>query len=268
MQYTINKHIIKVQIEGKKSFGKPIVLSELDDNLIKNTSWNEKGFSILPFLNKEKFEELFLGLRKLVINNLANIGIPVEPNFKLEDYHKVIRTDLLHTNFLNEIKLFSANAFPLSIRLIEEKISEYCKIPLTCKNPLTGHKVFHIRVVRPQSNDNNPLHRDVWIDRLRNAVNIYLPLAGSNELSSLCVVPNSHLWLESEIERTMEGALVNGRPFTVPAVTDTVKPLDIKRPSPKLNEVLIFSPYLIHGGAVNLNPDKTRFSLEMRFWRV
>ena len=37
---------------------------------------------------------------------------------------------------------------------------------------------------------------------------------------------------------------------------------------PRPNEVLVFSPYLIHGGAFNQQTDRTRVSLEMRFWRV
>ena len=45
-------------------------------------------------------------------------------------------------------------------------------------------------------------------------------------------------------------------------------PLTLERPNPGLNEVLVFSPYLIHGGAFNQQTDATRVSLEMRFWRV
>jgi ectoine hydroxylase-related dioxygenase (phytanoyl-CoA dioxygenase family) len=39
------------------------------------------------------------------------------------------------------------------------------------------------------------------------------------------------------------------------------------RPDPKIGEVLVFSPYLIHGGSVNLNDDTTRISIEVRLWR-
>ena len=126
---------------------------------------------------------------------------------------------------------------------------------------------FCVRVVRPRSRDNNPPHRDVWLDRLRHAINIYVPLAGSTALSSLPIVPGSHLWAESEIERTVSGARVNGIEFTVPSVVGSTKPLRIVRPDPGLNEFLVFSPYLIHGGAFNQLPDRTRVSLEMRFWR-
>lgn len=37
------------------------------------------------------------------------------------------------------------------------------------------------------------------------------------------------------------------------------------RPNPNTNEVMIFSPYLIHGCSDNSNDDSTRMSLEIRF---
>jgi len=41
----------------------------------------------------------------------------------------------------------------------------------------------------------------------------------------------------------------------------------LERPNPGENEMLLFSPYLVHGGGYNFNTDMTRISLEMRFWR-
>ena len=54
----------------------------------------------------------------------------------------------------------------------------------------------------------------------------------------------------------------------MPSVVGAAHPLALERPDPAANEVLVFSPYLIHGGAYNQQPDRTRVSLEMRFWRV
>jgi ectoine hydroxylase-related dioxygenase (phytanoyl-CoA dioxygenase family) len=95
-----------------------------------------------------------------------------------------------------------------------------------------------------------------------------MPFAGSTPRSSLPLVRGSHRWQEAEIERTVEGARVNGMTFTVPSVVGAAHPLVLERPNPALNEVLVFSPYLIHGGAFNQQADRTRVSLEMRFWRV
>ena len=36
----------------------------------------------------------------------------------------------------------------------------------------------------------------------------------------------------------------------------------------KENEVMLFSPYLVHGGGYNFNADVTRISLEIRFWKI
>ncbi|RKE98110.1 hypothetical protein [Ichthyenterobacterium magnum] len=40
------------------------------------------------------------------------------------------------------------------------------------------------------------------------------------------------------------------------------------RPNPKKGEASIFTPFLIHGAAVNKNKDITRVSLELRSPRV
>jgi len=37
------------------------------------------------------------------------------------------------------------------------------------------------------------------------------------------------------------------------------------RPNPSINEILVFSPYLIHGCSDNHNEHMTRMSLEIRF---
>jgi hypothetical protein len=50
-------------------------------------------------------------------------------------------------------------------------------------------------------------------------------------------------------------------------VVSASRPLTLVRPNPRPNDVLVFSPYLIHGGAYNQERDRTRVSLEMRFWR-
>ena len=74
--------------------------------------------------------------------------------------------------------------------------------------------------------------------------------------------------LLDQIERTVEGARVNGIVFTVPSGVGATHPIALERPDPGPNEVLVFWPCLIHGGAYNQQPDRTRVSLEMRFWRV
>ena len=88
---------------------------------------------------------------------------------------------------------------------INNRISELCGVEVTPKRPYSDSERFFIRIARPQSEntffDNNPPHKDIYLDRLRNAVNIYFPIIGSNEKSSLGIIPYSHMWKENEIKK-------------------------------------------------------------------
>jgi ectoine hydroxylase-related dioxygenase (phytanoyl-CoA dioxygenase family) len=168
---------------------------------------------------------------------------------------------------VEKTKLLAVEKFPIPIQLVEKRISEICQMPLIAKNPFDNQSIFHFRVIRPNSTDNNPLHRDVWLEDYANCINLYIPIAGSDSNSSLVIIPKSHHWSESKIERTEQGAIIDGVKYNVPAVTAIHSNYEIVRPDPKENEVLIFSPYLIHGGSVNLNTDRTRISIELRLWK-
>ena len=80
-------------------------------------------------------------------------------------------------------------------------------------------------------------------------------------------MPSSHLIPENEILRTAsKGAKINGNTYYVPCILETNKgAIKMIRPNPMEGEALIFTPFLIHGAAVNNNKDITRISLELRF---
>ncbi|MDF9800913.1 hypothetical protein OKW21_006176 [Catalinimonas alkaloidigena] len=255
-------------IEGKKSFGEAITLLQQGDDLTANTHWKHEGYHIDAFFSRERYASFYEGVHSLFQKFLRNIGIQIHDKAPLSDYHLYIKNKYdLHLAVVDQAKLLQIEEFPVSIQRLEERISELCGIPVQALNPYNGDKVFHFRIIRPQSKDNNPLHRDVWLEEYKDCINIYVPICGSNHFSSLSLVPGSHYWSEAMVEKTIGGAKVNGIQFNVPAVTDSKIPLNIIRPNPGLNQVLIFSPYLLHGGATNLNVNKTRISLEMRFWR-
>lgn len=269
MQVSINQIPLEFQVHGNTIFGEDEVLLEKDDNLIKNTNFNERGYAIFPFLANPDYAALHKGLTELIASYLQEAGVKDLKDFTLENYHLFATTDELHSFVVKKIqKGIPFDSFPINPAIIEKRISEILGIEVT-KEHKGVYDSFSIRVVRPNRfSDNNPPHRDVWLDRLRNAVNIYAPLSGSNHNSALPMIPGSHYWKESEIERTAEGASVSGAVYTVPCVVGSKHGLNMVRPNPMLNEVLLFSPYLIHGGGYNLNTDMTRVSLEMRFWRV
>ena len=261
------------EVEGPRQSGEGRVLLEDDDDLTAQTSWAAAGYTVERFLAPALCDTLRIGIRQHVFRVMNELGMRVKSHESLERYHVLIEHQRhLHGALVRQLNKIPFTRLPVSPPLIAERISDVCGIPLSLVNPHEGvptpwASVFGIRIVRPRSTDHNPLHKDAWLPWLRNAVNLYVPIAGSNERSSLCLVPGSHRWSEADIERTSSGAVVNGRHYTVPRLTSARRPLAIIRPNPAQNEVLVFSPYLIHGGAVNLNPDITRVSLELRLWR-
>lgn len=271
VQLDINGEIIGINVDGDSYFGEEEVLLAQDDDLSINADWHDTGYTVVPFLTKELFKTVFEGITNMIRGFVEKETGKPAPNFTLEKYHEYCGDDELHLAVVEHFRrCLPVEQFPIDYRLVEERVSDICGINVTTQHPspTAFAKFFCIRIVRPQRNtDNNPPHRDVWISQLRNALNMYLPLAGSNYYSSLPVIPGSHFWKESDIERSVSGSKVNKVAFVVPSVVGSKHGMKMIRPVPKQNEVLIFSPYLIHGGGNNLNKDATRVSIEMRFWR-
>lgn len=265
-----DEETVSFTIEGETGWGAPTVLLDHDDDLTAGRPWAPKGYTVEPFLHPHEYQRLVDGIRTLLARRITAAGMAVPAEFAMERYHDVVVSDEAHARVSAQGPWCLPLAdLPVPADVISQRVSEILGVRVSVTPP--HHEFpehFCFRVVRPRSRDNNPPHRDVWLDRLRHAVNIYVPLAGSSSRSSLPVVTGSHRWSEAEIERTQEGAQVNGISFTVPSVVGAAYPLTLTRPDPAANEVLVFSPYLIHGGAFNQQADRTRVSLEMRFWRV
>jgi ectoine hydroxylase-related dioxygenase (phytanoyl-CoA dioxygenase family) len=267
-RYELDGEAVEVVVEGQTIRGEPRVLVAEDDDLTRGQPWAEQGFVVAPFLSSDSFARLIEGVRTRLAASLRAAGAVIEGEFELTGYHRHIQSGEMHLRALQEARTgYPLGDFPIPLDEVTSRVSELLGTRVTPYNERHGLDKWHVRVIRPGSRDHNPLHRDVWLDRLRNAVNIYVPLAGSRHDSSLPLVPGSHRWSESELVRTAQGATVDGISYTVPAVVGSDRPLRLVRPNPGENELLLFSPYLVHGGAKN-RTDLTRSSLEMRFWRV
>ncbi|MDO7875205.1 phytanoyl-CoA dioxygenase family protein [Hymenobacter sp. ASUV-10] len=269
MKARLNQQEVDYRIEGTSSPGEAGVQLAADTDLTAGNAWATAGYVVAPWLTKNENELLRNGLAELVRAALRNTGLEIAADWDVTNYHRVVGTDAArHLAVVNQTKEFPLTALPLPVTVLEARVSELCGRKVRVHNPANGQQAFHLRIVRPQITDNNPPHRDTWLDRLRHGLNIYFPVAGSTADSSLPLVPGSHWWPESQTSRTQAGAVYNGNQYSVPALASATTPLEFIRPNPGPDEVLLFSPYLLHGGAVNLNPDQTRISLEMRFWAV
>ena len=267
MEYTVNDMRLSYNTPGEKSWGEERVLLDQAVDLTASTSWHAKGFTIETFLDQKTFDTFRKQTHALLIDCWKKAGLDLLNDFALDQYHILVKHFNEHVSAVDKTKLLPLEEFPIPVRLLEDRISHICGVPLEVRNPYNGQKIFHFRVIRPQQWDNNPLHRDVWLSDYDDCINLYIPIAGSNDRSSLILVPGSHLWPESRIERTNSGAEINGVKYNVPAVTSIKGSYTIERPNPGVNQVLVFSPYLIHGGAVNLNSNETRISIEIRLWK-
>ncbi len=268
MKYKINDKDFQIEVNGERSFGEDETLFLKDDNLIAHTPWQKAGFTLIPLLNPGDFDILHNGLRQYLSALITRFEPNLPANFIIEKYHQLIGDNQrLHIAIINETKQVDYRHLPIPVQTIIEQVEAEVKIPLTVLNPNTQEYHFSYRIVRPGKSDFNALHRDGWHPELKNCLNLYLPVAGSNELSSLCLIPGSHYWPEKTVERTLTGAIMNGSQYTVPGLTATSNELNLVRPNPVKNQALLFTPYLIHGGAANLNRDITRVSVEIRFWR-
>ncbi len=259
---------IKKTIEGLENsscWGANELAMRKDQNLLYSLSWDNQGFIIENFLNPEEYAEFIKNVGIFFSETLSELKVSVSPTFNFSEYHKIAGEH--HLDFINKIKHLDSKNFPIDKSIIEKRISDIMGFNVTNFNPTTKESVFHFRVIRPNFSDNNPIHRDTWHWEYKDNINIYVGLFGSDERTSLPIIPGSHHWNESKVKRTESGALINGIQYVVPATTEVSEEHSIIRPNPAENEVMIFSPYLLHGGAINESENHTRISLEMRFWK-
>ena len=269
MEYLVNGKTLRYQPSNEVLRGDDVVLLNQARDLTQGQPWHKSGYSIEKLFEREGDYAIFISAcRELLYRCWREAGLNVPADFSLEQYHVLANNHSTHLSAIEKTRLLSLDDFPIPIRRITERVTEILNTKVEGHNPHDDQRVFHFRVVRPCSGDNNPLHRDVWLEDYSDCINLYIPIAGSNLQSSLILLPGSHLWPESGLMRTADGAIIDGVRFNVPAVTSIDREYKAVRPDPGRNEFLLFSPYLIHGGATNFNEDETRISIELRLWPV
>ena len=245
-------------IHSDCTWGEDRVILAEDTNLLEHTDFNAKGHAIFKM---ERDYQPFL--KRLVETKIEEI---TSRRIDAGEYHLHI-TGEEHTKIINAMPYKRSETAEMNefATYFEKRVSDILKIPV---------KIFNddiwIRICRPSShskNDYNPCHRDIYLDFYRNIVNIYLPIVGSNSVSSLAMQSGSHLWNEHDVIMTKGGAYFpsSNKKYSVDAVLQSRTPLDMVRPNPSTDEFILFSPYLIHGCSSNENSDITRMSVEIRF---
>jgi ectoine hydroxylase-related dioxygenase (phytanoyl-CoA dioxygenase family) len=250
-------HVYHEELMHEYTWGKDQVLLDGDTNLMEHTGFNADGYGIVHLEGHNTFLRTFIE---------ESIHSTISKRISLEKYHLEM-TEEEHAKLLHAMP-YKRDATPELYRFcknLEETVSAAVKRPVRVFN----NDVW-VRICRPthiSDSDYNPCHKDIYLDFYRNTVNIYLPVVGSNEKSSLLLQPGSHRWSESETIVTQGGAYLKekGKKYSVDAVVASKQPLSMICPNPSIDEMLLFSPYSIHGCSSNSNKEQTRMSLEIRF---
>ncbi|MEZ4889864.1 MAG: phytanoyl-CoA dioxygenase family protein [Crocinitomicaceae bacterium] len=233
--------------------------------------WYIKGFTEVDFLSNEEFiilkNEITQSIQTIVEGVLKRSLV----DFTLEDYHKFIIKNDDHLAVVSQTRdLFEENV-TINLPFIIRKIEDILHLNLTDIVPSTNYKMhLIIRINRPNSNDFNPPHKDIYefYDEYKltpKMINCWIPVAGVDINSSLPIAPASHLISENKIERTFTGGYFEGNKYRVRIIKKWDGSNKLLRSKVNYGQILLFSPYLVHGVAIN-NTTQTRVALELRLF--
>lgn len=275
LNFTIDGKSIKFSIPDSQHFqyGDEQVLSSEKTDLTYGQPWYDQGLCTIPFLNDAEFKNLRTGLEECVAEIIRKeLGFKPE-TFLLDRYHEFVRSNEDHMKIVSRTRDLFPKDFNFDLDELVKKFEAFLGFSLTDKDPASGQPLHVIvRINRPNSNDFNPPHKDVYevFDgdaELSSFINMWIPVCGVTNKSSLPMVPASHLLSEDRILRTRIGGLIAGNKYRVRLVKEWDGKNTLTRTDVKYGDVLCFSPYLVHGLAVNEEEHLTRVSLEFRLFK-
>jgi ectoine hydroxylase-related dioxygenase (phytanoyl-CoA dioxygenase family) len=259
------------EVEGHFFWGENELLFKAEDNVISKMPWKGEGYAVVDAFSEAEFERLEASITKNITDAISESLPDFEPkDFKLEHYHKIVTSKELHNKVIDRTRNLENKDFDFDIDALAKRFGKILGYELTSWVEELQKSHIQIRLSRPNSLDINPPHRDGYLSYWENIINVWIPIVGCDKNSSLPVYPKSHLIPEHHILRTAsKGAKINGNTYYVPCVLETKEgKIKMIRPNPSQGKALIFSPFLIHGAAVNKNEDITRIALELRFPKV
>ena len=123
MKYTVNNKDLHYETIGQKQWGKPVVLLDNDTDISLNTHWSEKGFTIERLFNESLFHAFQQTTYRLLTDLWKKASLTVPSHFDLSQYHLIAPAKEQHLAAVERTKLIDVNDFPVSIHLLENRIS-------------------------------------------------------------------------------------------------------------------------------------------------
>ena len=252
------------------AWGDDVVLSSPTTDPTASQPWYAAGFTVVDLFTPQEFATLRDDVEATVGGILDDHGRDTT-GFTLERYHHHV-DDEAHAAVVGRTRDLFQHDLTLEVATMHDRLGEVLGIRLTDRvavtdAPMTLHVI--VRLIRPRSTDFNPVHKDIYeaVDHFGLTpplVNFWIPVAGCGPDSSLPVAPGSHLIPESQILRTRAGSVVHGRHYRVNSILEWAGSRDLQRAEVADGQALVFSSHLVHGLAVNTQPDTTRVALEFR----
>jgi hypothetical protein len=268
------KHSVSVEGSPETKFGNDERLSKIDTDITYSQSWYKKGYSTADILDVAEFETLKKGLTSSIgkiIQDELSIDVSC---FNLVNYHNYVKNDTDHFKIVSKTRDLFAEDFNFPVMELTQRFEKILGFKLTDIHNVNGKKTHIIvRVNRPNSNDFNPPHKDVYegVDNdnvIPKFVNFWIPIAGVTNKSSLPIVPESHVINEKEVLRTFTGGVMENNKYRVRMIESWNGENNLERSKVGDGQVLVFSGHLIHGLAINEEEDSTRVALEFRLFKA
>ena len=275
--YKIDDLYIPVVCNSSNIFtnGRTGVLSSKESDITFGQSWYPDGYSVQEFLNQGEFDKLQDGVERCIKNIVEQVLNLSLSNFSLPKYHHFIKTNQEHMKVVRRTRDLFPVDFNFPVYSLIAAIEESLGFSLTDKSEVMGKRMhIIIRINRPGSHDYNPPHKDIYgsfdadPENAEKFINLWIPICGVNKRTSLPIVPCSHLIDESLIVRTTEGADLSGGKYRVNIIKEWNRSSELTRADVGEREVLMFSPFLIHGLGYNPSDTESRVSLEFRLLRA
>lgn len=252
-------------LEGHFQWGSDGVLFRQHQQVLDHCAWKSRGYTVFSGLNPAEWESIRQSVTQVLQPLLEANGTPAPADWVLENYHQYVQTPEQHQRVIEKTRFLTYADLPIDFPRLAAHISEQVHYPMSLHNPRLEREIVILRISRPQSLDINPPHRDGYLPIWERVLNVWIPVAGCHALSSLPVIPGSHYWNEKDICRTeARGASIGGLRYHVPGIVQTRFGLPMIRPNPQPGEILLFTPFLIHGAAINQHASQTRMALELR----
>ncbi len=273
--YYIDTTSYVIELDDTQEYitGSNIILSNEESDVTYFQNWYSQGYTIQSFLSNNEFNKIKQGVTQCIKNLIENtLNIQIS-NFKLEDYHNIITNNNDHYKIVSKTRDLFSKDFNFPIDEVIPRFENILNFPLTDIDPNSGWKAHIIlRINRPYSNDYNPPHKDIYehYDEERyipKFINFWVPICGVTQKSMLPISPKTHRLPEELILRTNVGSCIGKNKYRVRAIKNWGEKVNLYRYPIEYGQVLIFSPHLIHGLAINEEPNTTRVSLEFRLYK-